>query len=504
MTTTLHQPPRTARGDFIDGRFVAPASPDGAIACISPADLDDTIGTWPFAIAHAGVAVSAARRAQRAWRKCAPSERAERLRAYARAITAHKEEIAIAIARAIGKPMWEARTEVDTMIAKVDITLGAGIELVKSHTLADGSAIRYRPIGVCAVIGPFNFPGHLANGHIVPALATGNTIVFKPSERAPEVGEWMARCFDEAGFPPGVVNVVQGDGRVASAIVGNADVDAVMFTGSTHVGRAIIEQSAPWPGRLLALELGGKNAAIVTDDADLDGAAREIAFAAYVTAGQRCTATSRVLVSRGVADALIDRLAFIARESHIGAPDDPAAFLGPVISAASRERTLAVVARMGARYEAVVPATAPPSLALRGHYLAPSLFVLRDAHGATHDAIDCEELFAPVLTVERVDSDDEAITRANDSPYGLACSVYTADSARFDRIADDLDVGICNWNRGTVGSSSKLPFGGVKGSGNHRPAGLFSSYYCVDAVAEIRLAKPPAAPASPGFRVKPT
>src|SRR5262249_17836213 len=155
----------------------------------------------------------------------------------------------------------------------------------------------------------------LANGHIVPALATGNTVVFKPSERAPEVGELMAECFDEAAFPPGVVNVVQGPGAVAEALVGHADIDAVMFTGSTHVGRAILSRSAEWPGRLLALEMGGKNAAIVLDDADLDGAAREIAFAAYVTAGQRCTATSRVLASRRIADALIERLAYIARET---------------------------------------------------------------------------------------------------------------------------------------------------------------------------------------------
>jgi succinylglutamic semialdehyde dehydrogenase len=159
------------------------------------------------------------------------------------------------------------------------------------------------------------------------------------------------------------------------------------------------------------------------------------------------------------------------------------------------------IERMRGRYDVIVPPR-ELSLAVKGHYLAPSLLVLRDAEGATRDAIDCEELFAPVLTVERVDRDDEAIARANDSPYGLAASVYTADEKRFDRIADELDVGICNWNRGTVGSSSKLPFGGVKDSGNHRPAGLFSSYYCTDAVAQIRLAKPPSGALSPGFRVK--
>jgi succinylglutamic semialdehyde dehydrogenase len=498
---TLRQPPRTSRGDFIDGSFVVPSAPDDSIECISPADLDDVIGTWPSAVSHVERAIGSARRAQHAWRRRSPDERAAYLRAYAKAVASHKEDIAVAIARAIGKPLWEARTEVDAMVAKVEITLGAGLDLVKTQTLADGARIRYRPIGVCAVIGPFNFPGHLPNGHIVPALATGNTVVFKPSERAPEVGEWMARCFEEAAFPAGVVNVVQGARAVSEALVAHRDIDAVMFTGSTHVGQAILAKSAQWPGRMLALEMGGKNAAIVTDDADLDGAASEIAFAAYVTAGQRCTGTSIVLASRAIADALVERLAYIARETRIGPPDEPDVFLGPVITASSRERALRAVERMRDRYEMIV-APRELSLSVNGHYLAPTLLALRDASATQRDATDCEELFAPVLTVERVDTDDEAIARANATPYGLAASVYTADESRFDRIADELDVGICNWNRGTVGSSSKLPFGGVKDSGNHRPAGLFSSYYCTDAVAQIRLPKPPSGALSPGFRVK--
>jgi succinylglutamic semialdehyde dehydrogenase len=498
---TLRQPPRAPRGDLIDGRFVLPAPPDGAIESRSPADLDDTIGTFPWARAHVAAAVAAARRAFAPWRRASPENRADHLRAFARSVKRHRERLEVAIARAIGKPLWEARTEVDAVIAKVDITLGAGLELIQPRVLADiGAVIRYRPLGVAAVIGPFNFPAHLANGHIVPALATGNTVVFKPSEKAPEVGEIMAECFAEAGFPPGVVNVVQGGMEVSQALVGHADVDAVMFTGSTAVGRAILAASAPWPGRMLALEMGGKNAAIVLADADLGWAAREIAFAAYVTAGQRCTATSRVLVERAVADALIEKLAFIAREIRVGPPDAPDTFLGPVINEIAQRRAIEAARRLPGRYDEVVPARVP-DVGVRGYYVAPALYRLREGVPPDRGALECEELFAPVLTIEVVDAAEEAVARANDTRYGLAASVYTASCERFEALAPELEVGICNWNRSTVGSSSKLPFGGIKDSGNHRPAGLFSIYYCVDPVAELRIEKPQHSPLPPGFRV---
>jgi succinylglutamic semialdehyde dehydrogenase len=408
------------------------------------------------------------------------------------------------MARAIGKPLWEARTEVDAVIAKVDITLTAGADLVAPRDLPDvGARIRYRPVGVCAVIGPFNFPAHLPNGHLVPALAAGNVVVFKPSERAPEVGQIMAECFVEAGFPRGVIQMVQGTGEVAQALVGHPDVDAVMFTGSTAVGSAILAQSAPWPGRMLALELGGKNAAVVLDDADLAYAAREIAFAAYVTAGQRCTATSRVIVQRRVAADLLARLEVAARETRVGPPDATDVFLGPVISAGAQHRCLTAVADVANRYDVVVPTRTLDASAVgaRGYYLAPGLYRLRDDVRDV-GGLESAELFAPVLTIELVDSEDEAIERVNATRYGLAASVYTAARERFERLGPELAVGVCNWNRGTVGSSSRLPFGGVKDSGNHRAAGLFSAYYCVDPVAELLVPNPSAAGAlPPGLRV---
>lgn len=494
------QPTRKAAGDFIDGQFRIASAPEGEIAPPSPADLSDVPIAATWSRAHVAEAVSAARAAQSAWRKTTAAERATLLRAYAAELKKRSGALTTAIARSIGKPMWEAKTEADAMVAKIDITLDSGMKLLEFGGLNPGAdaKLRLRPIGVCAVIGPFNFPGHLANGHIVPALATGNVIVYKPSERAPEVGELMAECFRAAGFPRGVVNVIQGGGPVAEALVAHPDVDGVMFTGSTHVGKNILRVSSDFPGRMIALELGGRNPAVVFDDADLDYAASEIAFAAYVTAGQRCTANSRALVSARVFDAFVEKAAKMAQGIVIGPPSAENVFAGPVISQASQERALALVLDGASAFEALVPLTAP-ALATKGYYLTPSVYVLKSSTG--NPSLRLDEVFAPILTIERFATDEEAIALANEGAYGLAAAVFTKDVVRFERVASEIDAGLCNWNRSTVGSSSKLPFGGRKASGNHRPAGLWSSFYCADPIAELRIAEAPAPKKYPGFPV---
>ncbi|MCC6645723.1 MAG: aldehyde dehydrogenase family protein [Polyangiaceae bacterium] len=491
---------REGRGDLIDGAWALPPG-DDTLAPPSPAARAHTPFITRTSVAHAEAAVAAAVRAKDAWRRAPEGERAAALLAYRDRLRARRDELERAISAAIGKPRWESKTEVDAMIAKVELSLGPGLELLKlGYPAEPNTRLRRRPLGVALVLGPFNFPGHLANGHLVPALATGNAVVFKPSERAPEVGELMALCLLEAGFPAGVVNVVQGGADVAAALVAQPGVDAVMFTGSTAVGRRILAASAAHPGRMVALELGGRNPALVLDDADLTHAAREIAFAAYVTAGQRCTANSRVLVHRSRADELIERLARAATLTRVGPPSDPGCFLGPVIDDAAVRRALSMIERSRDRFDARVPAASPE---LDGSYLRPSLYVHRERAGRAGDVpLGLDELFAPVLTVEVFDDDGEATSRANEGEYGLAAAVFTASQARFERVAEELDVGLCNWNRSTVGSSSRLPFGGRKSSGNHRPAGLASSLYCVDAVAELHVPAPPAdAQPAPGFVV---
>lgn len=490
----------TGRGDFIDGDFRALSSdaPE-RIEHRSPADLDDLIGHYFVDPSRAQLAVEHAQRALHSWRRTTFEHRARRLEAYRDALVKRREAIAVAISRAIGKPLWESRTEADALVAKVGISLAAA-QPSERREVEPGAFVRYRPIGVCAVLGPFNFPAHLANGHIVPLLAAGNTVIFKPSERAPQVGEIMAECFADAGFERGVVNVVQGGPATAKALVNDRRVDGVMFTGSTEVGRSILRASSEFAGRMLALEMGGNNPALVFEDADIDYACREIAFAAFVTAGQRCTAARRIIVHKSVADAVIERVAFAASESVVGVPDGPDTFIGPVISERARAEAIALAQGFVRRNECdpVVSLEHAAVEGARGYYLRPGLYVAR---GAVASELGGCEWFAPLAFVEVCADRDAMVERANDTRFGLAASVFTKDPSLFRSVSDALDAGVINWNRGTVGSSSKLPFGGLKDSGNHRAAALHSALYASDPVAELHVPQPTSGASAPGLRL---
>jgi len=473
-------------GDFVAGVLETPAHADGEIDDFSPADLHDGIGRYAFARAQVDRAVDAARSAQRAFRKLGAPARTALLRAYQARLREHAASIAETIAREIGKPLWEARSEVAAMIGKVDVSVGEAARFTQDELIADlPGEIRHRPHGVLAVIGPFNFPGHLPNGQIVPALFTGNCVIFKPSEQAPATAVWMARCFDEAGFAPGTFQVVQGTGEVAAALVAHAGVDGVLFTGSLAVGQRILAATAHTPGKLVQLELGGKNASIVLDDCDVERTARELAFSAFATAGQRCTATSRVIVQRGVADRLCKRLAEAAERVIVGHPLDASVFMGPVISDASRTNLLAAQASArNAGFEPLAPGGATEVAGKRGWYVRPA--VHRAPAGAHYaQGYTGAELFGPDLAVYVVDDATEALAVANDSRFGLACAVYTASRARFEDLADELSVGVVHWNRSSAGASGRLPFGGLKDSGNHRPAGVLAGAQCVYPLAVL-------------------
>ena len=487
-------------GDFIAGKLETPARADGEIDDISPADFHDVIGRYAFARGQVDRAVEAARGAQRAFRKLGTDARTALLRAYQARLRAHADELALTIAREIGKPLWEAKTEVTAMIGKVDVSVGEAARFTNTESIADlPGEIRHQPHGVLAVIGPFNFPGHLPNGQIVPALYTGNCVIFKPSEQAPATAVLMARCFDEAGFPPGSFSVVQGTAEVAAALVAHDGVDGVLFTGSLAVGRRILAATAHTPGKLVQLELGGKNASIVLDDCDVERTARELAFSAFATAGQRCTATSRVIVQRAVADQLCARLTLAAERVVVGHPLDPLVFMGPVISDASRTNLLA--AQESARNAGFQPLARGGIVEVpekRGWYVRPAVHrAPADVHYAA--GYSSAELFGPDLAVYVVDDADQALALANDSSFGLACAVYTASRERFEALADELRVGVVHWNRSSAGASGRLPFGGIKNSGNHRPAGVLAGAQCVYPLAVLL---PPAAgplPSWPGL-----
>jgi succinylglutamic semialdehyde dehydrogenase len=354
------------------------------------------------------------------------------------------------------------------------------MRLVAPLEAGPGARTTVHPRGVLAVLGPFNFPAHLPNGHVVPALATGNAVVLKPSEQTPAVAEWMAALWRRAGLPAGALEVVHGAAETGRALALHPGVDGVLFTGSWAVGHALASAALDAPPRILALELGGSNAAIVLDDTDLELAVAELALSVAATTGQRCSCARRLFVHRAVIEPFAERLAGVLRGLRIGAPLDPGVFMGPLVSLRAAE-SLARWRRAtreagGERVLDVDPALPPP-------FVGPGL--VRYADTAQKHPAQREEIFGPEAALYAVDDLEHAIAAANDSEYGLVASVFTRERARFERCVGRVATGLLNWNRATIGASSRLPFGGLRRSGNDRPAAIFSTLYCTTHQAHL-------------------
>ena len=433
---------------------------------------------------HVDEAVSAARAASVQWASTPMDERAGALRRFAEIATDRKADLAELILRETGKTRGESMAEAGALAAKVDITIdGPGASRVSpwSFPVNDSrtGACTFRPHGVMSVIGPFNFPMHLPNGQIAPAILAGNAVILKPSEQAAACGEALVQCWADAGLPSGVISLVHGGPDIASSLVTHEHVDGVLFTGSWPVGRRILEACLDDPGRIVALELGGNNPAIVMPDADLPQAVIECVRAAFATAGQRCTCTRRVIVHEDIADRFIPAMATCASTVLVGDPSGEApVFMGPVISEAARDRVLEAQQQLASGGGRVLVPCVPVD--------GPGWFVTGgvtevDSFAGGPD----EEVFGPLVQVCRVGSLDEAIAEAAATRYGLAAAVFSSDRAVFDAVLSQLKVGCLNWNTGTAGASSALPFGGVGRSGNHRPAAAFASDFCVYPVASL-------------------
>ncbi len=473
------------RGDFIGGVFVPVPEDacDGILVRRSPRELSCVISRVTFARSAVDAAVVQAREAFLSWSLLSLESRIERVMALKAAIEARREAFALQLSQEVGKPLWEARTEVSAALNKIDISVRDGLELVAPREMGSrAQRYAFRPLGVCAVLGPFNFPLHLVHGHVVPALLTGNTVVIKPSELAPGVGQLYAECFAEAGFARGVCNLVQGDASVGAELAAHADVDAVMLTGSYAAGQAIKRATLAQPHKLLALEMGGRNPAIVLGDANLEKALHDVLWGAYVSAGQRCSGTAVALVERCVFDRFASRALEVLSKLRVGDPLAPDVFMGPLISELAVERFLGALAQARADGVTVLAEAKPLLLEPEGAYVSPSLHQIHAPSGLPYET---EELFGPDLALEIIDDLDHGIARANESPYGLSASVMTADGQAFEHALTRLRYGCVNWNAPTCGASSRLPFGGLRKSGNHRPAALFSSLYCTYPVATL-------------------
>lgn len=482
----------TIRSQLIAGEYEVGGG--RAVEARNPAHPGAVAFTWHEATpAEVERAIMAARAALPVWKSWSFERRAAVLREVAKLAAAKVDDLARLIREETGKPVWDAKAEAGLIAAKIDITLdaapGGGLSRVTGGEFSLGGTkwarTRFEPHGVMAVIGPFNFPAHLPNGHIVPALAMGNTVVFKPSDKTPATGIALAElyrdAFTTAGAPPGVLNVVQGGAAAASRLAGGEGVDGVLFTGSWPVGRKIIEANLDRPGRMLALEMGGNNAAVVLDDADLAQAVTECVRCAFISTGQRCTCTRRLIVQRGVAERVMAAVVASARELVVGDPEG-AVFMGPMVTAAARDAVLAAQGSFRAQGGRVLLEAYAPT-GMEGWYITPGVMEVgrfeRGGKGAGADV----EVFGPFLRVSVVETLEEAIEQANATEYGLAAAVFTRDEAKAERFASGVRAGCVNWNCGTAGASSKLPFGGLGLSGNHRPAGAFSLDYCAYPVA---------------------
>ncbi len=445
-----------------------------AFDSISPSD-GSVVGKYQAADAdQVNNATAAARNAFDTWSLKPQEERDTILKNYAIALGNRKQEIADAISRDMGKPAWEAITEAGAMIAKIAGSMTAQNDRAGSWTKeADFGAISltHRPFGVMAVFGPFNFPGHLPNGHIVPALLAGNTIVFKPSELAPGVAKIMVDAFDEAGLPAGCLNVVQGGRDTGQALL-NADINGLLFTGSHHTGTAFHKHFAGRPDIMLALEMGGNNPLIIHKTDDIEAAAEVVFQSAFVTTGQRCTCTRRlILPSDKQGDEILAAVIGKIDAVKIGPWDGKDVYLGPLVSARAVEQAIAF---QNERVELGGKLIKPLSDMVAGTGIVrPGIIDMTDAETPPD-----EELFGPFLQVYREDDLDKAIKLANATRFGLSAGVVTSDDGVWEYAQARLRVGILNRNRPTTGASGAMPFGGPGLSGNARPSAYYAADYC--------------------------
>ncbi|WP_175561678.1 succinylglutamate-semialdehyde dehydrogenase [Pseudomonas asturiensis] len=428
-------------------------------------------------------AVQAARQAFPDWARRSLQARIDVLEAFAARLRHHADDLARCIGEETGKPLWESATEVTTMVNKVAISVQSYRERTgeKSGPLGDATAVlRHKPHGVVAVFGPYNFPGHLPNGHIVPALLAGNAVLFKPSELTPKVAELTVKCWIEAGLPAGVLNLLQGDRETGIALAAHSGIDGLFFTGSSRTGNALHQQFAGRPDKILALEMGGNNPLLVDQVQDVDAAVYTVIQSAFISAGQRCTCARRLLVPQGDwGDAFLARLVAVSETIEVGSFDQqPAPFMGSVISL-DAARGLLDAQRTLLDKGAVSLLEMRQPLA-QSALLTPGIIDV----SAVSERSD-EELFGPLLQVIRYVDFDAAIAEANATRYGLAAGLLSDSEARYQQFWLQSRAGIVNWNKQLTGAASSAPFGGVGASGNHRASAYYAADYCAYPVASL-------------------
>ncbi len=424
------------------------------------------------------------------WSNLSFDERCNIIKKFEHEVKKRKEELATLISLETGKPLWESHTEVSAVLGKIDLSIQAYRERTWPKELPTKEAaayVRFKPHGVVVVLGAFNFPAHLSNGHMVPALLAGNTILYKPSEQCPAVAELIMECWHHSGLPAGVINCLQGAASCGTWLL-EEKIHGVYFTGSYATGLRIHQQFANRPEVILALEMGGNNPLVIDEVQDIDAAVYHTLLSAFITSGQRCTCARRVLIpSSAFGDEYLRRLVQATKNIQTASFDtNPEPFMGPVIS----------------HQHALMHLHAQQNLSDLGGTLLLSMSLLKEQTGLLSPGIidmtsvtnaPDEELFAPFIQIHRYNQFDEAIGLANQTKYGLSAGLFSDNPKHYHQFFQEIEAGLINWNRPTTGAASSLPFGGIGCSGNHRPSAYFAADYCAYPIASMEqsvLSKP--------------
>lgn len=478
------------QGNYFNNTFGNPKQFDYSIKRYCPADLDTFLWEIPIVLDDVDKVLDSALRGFKIWKKLQSEQRCAYLKKYQEIVESRRNEIATAISLDTGKPFWESLTEVGTIINKVKVTIEDSLPRISHRQIeailpGSNGHIYYKPLGPTLIIGPFNFPCHLANGQILNALAAGNSIIFKPSEKTAHSGQVLIECFHQAGLPDGVVNLIQGDGEVARRLTKSKIIKCIHFTGSVDVGRKILETTYQDLNKLVAVELGGKNFSVVHSDANMDIVFPELLKACFLTTGQRCVSTSIVLLHKSLVESFTEKFHQFAKKIIIDHPInfEIEPFMGPLIDQQALEKYLLFMGMAKREGFEEIMRGKQIEKKYKGYYVSPSIH-LGSAY-KTSSTFLTSEIFGPNCTIIPYSEIEEAVKIINSSEYGLASCLFSSQKTNYEYFINEIDCGVVNFNRSTVGSSAKLPFGGIKNSGNYRPAALTTIDSCVYQMSSI-------------------
>ncbi|MBE8162533.1 MAG: aldehyde dehydrogenase family protein [Bdellovibrionaceae bacterium] len=476
------------KGFYFNSKFHAIKNFDDQWEVRSPSNLEDTVMRVSSNKSLLKEVCVAAHKASTLWKYKSLEERIGYMEKVKALFVKNVDVIAKVIARETGKPLWESTGEAKALASKITVTIEHSLKLVRTEKIENilpqvTGLTQFKPQGVLAVIGPFNFPAHLANGHIIPALLTGNTVIFKPSEKTPATAQILTEMFHQAGLPQGVFNLVQGQAQLSQSLVEHELVDGVLFTGSYDVGLKIKKQLLNHPSKILALEMGGKNSSLVWKDTNIKKAVYENIVASFITSGQRCSCTSQIFIHESVYDKFTEAFIKGIANIKIGHWADPV-FMGPLIDQQAVSRHLSAQKQAVAEGGELLLQGKALELQHKGHYVGPAVFGFSEYKKTS--VYQNSEWFSPQVSLYKVKDFDQASFIINSSGFGLVASLFSNDEVLHNKAFLDWKVGLLNINRATTGASSRLPFGGLGKSGNHRPSAHFSVQYCTTPVALLK------------------